>query len=120
MFNLMHRYQAIAVAAFAVGGLFVSPARGAVMIYNLGTLGGSDSEGDAINVGGQVAGSSATAGDLVGHAFRYTDTPGSGGVMADLGTLDHGAVSYGYGINASGQVAGFSYIDTDNGDYHAF
>src|SRR5262245_57473599 len=73
-------------------------------IYNLGTLGGSASGGNALNASGQVTGYSyAPNGDI--HAFRYTGTPGSGGTMADLGTLG-GSTIEGYGINGAGQVAG--------------
>src|SRR5688572_4111269 len=77
-------------------------------IHSLGTLGGYYSYGAAINASGQVVGGSVMP-DYVGsiHAFRYTGTPGSGGVMHDLGTL--GGNSDGGGINASGQVAGTSY-----------
>jgi probable HAF family extracellular repeat protein len=77
-------------------------------IYNLGTLGGLFSESFAVNGVGQVAGVSSTAGDTEEHAFLYTGTPGSGGVMADLGALPGGNISQGYGINAGGQVAGYS------------
>src|SRR5213593_3245299 len=59
----------------------------AATIYNLGTLGGTDSYGQAINAGGQVVGYNDTVGEPPQHAFRYTGTPGSGGVMSDLGTL---------------------------------
>ena len=49
---------------------------------------------------GEVVGWSAydASGDM--HAFLY-----SNGKMTDLGTLG-GACSYGYGINASGEVVG--------------
>src|SRR5258706_14628009 len=60
---------------------------GTATVYNLGTLGGSISQGNAINSNGQVAGSSQAAGSTVYHAFLYSGTAGSGGAMADLGTL---------------------------------
>ena len=63
-----------------------------------------------INASGQVAGTSGIGGStFISHAFRYTGIPGSGGFMADLGTLG-GANSWSEsgGINASGQVAGTS------------
>jgi probable HAF family extracellular repeat protein len=50
------------------------------------------------------------------HAFRYTGTPGSGGVMADLGTL--GTDSYGDAVNTAGQVVGTFF--TAGGAEHAF
>jgi probable HAF family extracellular repeat protein len=45
------------------------------------------------------------------HAVRWTGT-----TPEDLGTLG-GTNSYGYGINASGQVAGWSDITGDGGDH---
>jgi probable HAF family extracellular repeat protein len=72
----------------------------------------------AINNRGQVTGSSSTAGDAE-HAFLYTGTPGRGGAMADLGTLG-GTYSYGFAINAHGQVAGWSYTADFNDGMHAF
>ena len=98
-----------ALIAFAlVGATGVRTAHAAApTIYNLGTLGGSQSYGNAINASGQVAGSSWMPGDAAWHAFLYTGTPGGGGAMHDLGTLG-GSQSYGNAINASGQVAGTS------------
>jgi probable HAF family extracellular repeat protein len=83
---------------------------------DLGTLGGSDSFGQAINASGQVAGNTQTVGNSTFHAFLYTGTPGSDGVMTDLGTLG-GPNSRGDAINDAGQVAGWS--TTPVGD-HAF
>src|SRR5688572_15962533 len=70
-------------------------------IHNLGTLGGTYSEGWGVNDAGQVAGASYFS-DNTYRAFRYSGTPGSGGAMADLGSLG-GAYSLGHGINSSGQ-----------------
>ena len=86
-------------------------------IYNLGTLGGTESYGVGVNANGQVAGSSQLAGNVTQHAFLYTGTPGSDGVIRDLGTLG-GTISGGSAINDAGQVAGSSL--TGNFTQHAF
>ena len=118
----------IAIALFVgVGVRFAHAA--APTIYNLGSLGGENaSEGHGINASGQVAGDSYTTGDIFHHAFLYTGTPGSGGVMHDLGTLGTlggpgtltSTHSQAFAVNASGQVAGNSYWATSLGVNHAF
>jgi len=77
----------------------------------LGTLGGADSWGMAINVEGAVAGHSTIASGYV-HAFEEEN-----GQMFDLGTLG-GQSSYAYGINDSGAVVGYSVMG--DGSSHAF
>ena len=67
---------------------------------------------NAINNAGQVTGYNA------GHAFRYDDTPGPGGIVHDLGTLG-GSTSVGNAINNAGNVVGDSYIAGDIAQ-HAF
>ena len=85
---------------------------------DLGTLpGDNDVEVWDINDSGQVVGSSihrtsSGSRDRV-RAFRYTNGVG----MVDLGTLG-GSISEARGINASGQVAGYSY--TTDGKLRAF
>src|SRR3972149_6488358 len=78
-------------------------------MVNLGSLGGTESNGSAINASGQVAGSSLTTADAAYHAFLWKPTTpnGTSGTMYDLGTLG-GTESFGSAINASGQGAGFS------------
>lgn len=116
-----HPNRSIRAPATLLGvTLMLSPAAGLAAppaIYSLGTLGGN-SYGRAVNDAGQVAGYSYTTGNLAFHAFRYDGTPGSGGVMRDLGTFG-GTYSAGHAINSSGQVAGGSNT-TDDDRTHAF
>lgn len=87
-------------------GFVWTPSTGYVLI---GTLGGANSYAMAINDAGQVAGS-AQLPNGYSHAFVWTD-----GAIRDLGTL--GLASFAYGIDASGDVVGYSYV---NGAQHAF
>jgi probable HAF family extracellular repeat protein len=61
------------------------PARAGIdyTLRDLGTLGGLDSFGQAVNASGQVAGDSTTAG---GETHAFLSGPG-GGPLTDLGTL---------------------------------
>jgi probable HAF family extracellular repeat protein len=77
----------------------------------LGTLGGDDSNGIAINDFGYVTGASLRA-DGERHAFLAAN-----GQLIDLGTLG-GSWSAGYAINNAGRIAGAS--STAAGAYHAF
>src|SRR5688572_9688380 len=104
-------------AATAALTLAASAASAAPAFYDLGTLGGTESVGYAVNDAGQVAGYS-TSTDGRRFAFRYDGTPGAGGVMRDLGTLG-GTSSIGYGINNAGQVAGAA-STSGNAAQHAF
>lgn len=95
-------------------------------IQNLGTLGGTNSLGEAIATGTltQVVGYSDLPGDQTTHAFLYTmggvGGPASNPQMRDLGTLSGVStdVSQAYGVNALGQVVGDSV--NANGLDHAF
>ena len=71
-------------------------------MQDLGTLGGTDSFGEAINAAGHVTGSAQITGDGAEHAFLW-----GGGAMQDLGSIE--LRSFGLDINDSGQVVGISY-----------
>lgn len=73
---------------------------GAVM-HDIGTLGGDNSNGAAINDDGQIVGSSELSSGA-NHAFFYDQ-----GVMTDLGTLG-GTNSWGNDVNSHGVVVGSS------------
>jgi probable HAF family extracellular repeat protein len=104
---------------------FVTDATTNVMT-DLGALGSdyNSSYGTGINRFGQITGFSLTNDfDNPTHAFV---TNAATNVMTDLGTLACGTqnycngASYGYAINASGQVTGYSSIATSVYTYHAF
>src|SRR2546427_4154445 len=71
--------------------------------FDLGTLGGNESEALAVNRLGQVAGHSRTRGGVAKRAF-FVPEPGR---MLDLGSLG-GAVSIAHDVNDGGEVTGFA------------
>ena len=77
---------------------------------DLGSFGGPQGSGYAINDLGHVAGWAAR--DIWGNAFLYKD-----GIMHNLGTLG-GSGSEAFGLNNNDQVVGVSY--TAGGTEHAF
>jgi probable HAF family extracellular repeat protein len=113
------------LAAFALAGLSLGAGTALAgpkyLVTDLGTVpGGIHSIGLGINALGQVTGQIIT-GDITIDIFptrAFIDPDGAGPQpMVDLGTLG-GAYSNGFGINASGQVVGWS--DTSSGTSHAF
>jgi probable HAF family extracellular repeat protein len=78
---------------------------------NLGSLGGTESEANAINGKGHIVGSSRLA--TKSGAYRaYLHAPG--GVMKDLGTLG-GDYSVGNSLNDSGDVIGWAETSQNTG-----
>jgi len=92
--------------------LWTSTATG---LQDLGTLGGSYSDGLAINDAGDIAGNSRTKLDAATHAFWWDKNTK---VMHDLGTLGGPDSSFG-AMNALGQVTGSSAISAAGAE-HAF
>ncbi len=72
------------------------------LMADLGTLGGTNSFGPAINDGGEIVGTSQIVGDLADHAFLWTN-----GQMTDLGTLG-GTDSQAYAINSHHEIVGWA------------
>ncbi len=94
---------------FAAPGIFHAFVYREGTVTDLGTLGGSQSFGNAINNAGQITGTSETANGGARNAFLY-----AAGAMKDLGSL-YGNGSTGYAINGAGQVVGFSRRKSLNG-----
>jgi probable HAF family extracellular repeat protein len=85
--------------------------------FDLGTLGGNESEALAVNRRGQVAGHSRVGGGgaVVKHAFLIPEPGG----MIDVGALGGaGATSIAHDVNDAGAVAGLA--ETTTGQPHAF
>ena len=80
-------------------------------------IGGAGSYAMAINDAGQTAGMFTTAGDQ-GNAFVTSGNALTGSSLVDMGTLAGGTWSSAYGINASGEVAGYG--DLESGAFRGF
>src|SRR6266446_4939141 len=108
-------WQLAMLAAFAI--FATTAAAQTYTVTDLGTLGrnslGSYSDGECINVSGQVAGESSAASTQTSDpAFLY-----SNGQLINIGTLG-GEYGNGRGINTAGDIAGYSTLA--NGSYRAF
>jgi probable HAF family extracellular repeat protein len=118
--NRIFSSKRIGRSAFAfalVAGAALSASAQTYTVTDLGTLGkssnGSYSEGDCINDGGEIGGSSTSSSKTITDpAFLYRE-----GVMTSIGTLG-GEYGVATGINASGQLAGYSTLA--DGTYGAF
>ena len=87
---------------------------------DIGTLGGSYAQANAINEAGFITGTAQTwAMFVTTHAFIY-QASATGGQMRDLGMLGSGLSSYGMAINAYNHVAGYSTFQANNERVHAF
>jgi len=83
--------------------------------FDLGTLGGNESEALAVNRGGQVVGHSRVGGAIVKHAFVIPEP----GRMVDVGSLGGaGATSIAHDVNDAGAAVGLT--ETRTGQPHAF
>jgi probable HAF family extracellular repeat protein len=81
-------------------------------MYGVGTLGGAESKGRAINDSGHITGNSQLSDSAFSHAFFY-----DGNTMLDIGTLG-GTGSDGNDINNSDYIVGASL--NSNGQGRAF
>lgn len=83
-------------------------------LIDLGTFGGDLGNAIAINEAGDAVGWAGYPGDEVLHAALWRH-----GRMKDLGTLAGDPFSFGFDINAKGQVVGIS-SNSDFSQFHAF
>ena len=105
-----------------LGILFAASACFAQMytVMDLDTLTGTQpqyADATSINAAGEVVGAFFATSSGLFHAFRTAPNNPINPATDDLGTLG-GDFSYAYGINAAGQVVGYSF--TSSGFYHAF
>jgi probable HAF family extracellular repeat protein len=87
---------------------------------DIGTLGGSYAQANAINEAGFITGTAQTWAMFVStHAFLYRPIASNRTRMQDLGVLG-GLSSYGMAINAYNHVAGYSTLQANDERAHAF
>jgi probable HAF family extracellular repeat protein len=94
--------------------------RTGISIIEIGTLGGTNSFAYEVNETAVVVGyaeTPSTGANRPFHAFRWTPLL-PGGIPQDLGAFPGGTRSIAYGVNASGQIVGYS--EVAGGAHHAF
>ena len=113
-FASIRKFSGALLVALALAAPTISRAQ-SYTITDLGTLGGTQSIGEGINASGQVA-RVDTTGVAIYHAVIWTGT-----TITDLNDIagDSSSPSTGFGINDSGQVAGFSFVIGLGGAHHA-
>jgi probable HAF family extracellular repeat protein len=97
-------FHALCVLVFTQGRSLAQEQNANYSITDLGTLGGSFSDGWGLNDRGQVVGTATISSGKENHAFLWED-----GVMKDLGAL-LGLSSRSRGINKRGQAVGISSV----------
>jgi probable HAF family extracellular repeat protein len=75
-------------------------------LTDLGTLGGTNGAGNALNDAGEVVGQADLAGDVAYHAFLWRN-----GRMKDLGVLPGDMCSSAFAINSLSEIVGISSPD---------
>ncbi|HLG14938.1 MAG TPA: DUF3466 family protein [Blastocatellia bacterium] len=121
--TLRQRRKLTAPVALAVLSLLLAslatnahqPRQIAFSVEDLGTFGDS-TRASGMNNSGQVAGISFVAPGCCAHAFRFTDGVG----LVDLSLAGNVTITYGAGINNSGQTSGSVDVSGGGGGYHAF
>ena len=118
MYTSLARALMVVVGVAATGAFAASAADPKYRITDIGTLGGSYTEGAALNASGQVTGYSITSGNTSAHAFLWRN---DGTPMVDLGPFDPSGAptdfSAGVALNAAGQVTGHASPRGGGADY---
>src|SRR4051794_26585419 len=108
--QLLHQKKLYKLIAAAVAPLACAFNTRAVIpeytIVDLATLGGGTSEANGINDAGQVIGTSLTATSATRAFITAPNSPINPATSA-VPLLAGGTLNKGYGVNASGQVAGW-------------
>jgi len=111
--NALARVSTLLGTALMTAMTTLCPAQNSYSITDLGVINSNEySVAKSVNATAQVTGAAGTNNSNLSDIFFY-----SNGVMSSLGTLG-GSSGIGNGINASGQVAGYS--TNSKGTYRAF